>query len=1100
MRFRIALALALALLLAATLPVSAQVTAESAVKGNLAGVVLDPTGAVIPGAKVTVVGPTGETNVETNEEGRFLVATVLPGSYRVKVEKEGFKATEVPGVQVVVGKTSTIRVSLQPGAVTETVEVTAAAVAVDTTSAAVGANLPDNFYENVPVGRNVTSLFYVAPGVTNGIGTGEANPSISGGTGLENIYVADGVQINDAAFGGFGVYSRNFGSLGSGVNLSFVKEVQVKTAGYEPQYGKGTGGIVQIVTKSGSRDYHGAIAAFAQPSDFEANRTSPDDFARINTFGKRLHKEGWDFSGELGGYVPGFRDHLFFFGSFNPSWQISENLSPEGNALRALLGPFERHAFSKNYAGKLTWKANDSHTFEGSVFGDPTDTNSTLWRFPNFFTADSITSFSSLRYGSRNVVGRWNGTLSPTWLANFSVSWNHNDFDELPSFPDVYQISDRTQTAGLPGQRGVFTAQGIGFLENYKSDNYAYNFDTSKIVQFGGEHTFSVGYRYERPNYDNIRDRTGPRFSIPATNLDGADLGLGANAGQMANAQLRLRSLDTADPVFGGTTCTVCPLLDVPGIGPEHVGLQLIRSEFGESVSETFGRNHTAYVNDSWSVNKYVTLNLGLRWEQARIAGNTIQYTFVDSWSPRLGFTVDPWGDRRSKVFGGFNRLHYNLPLDLAIRSLSNEQDLNNMWFAPLDADNDGFADIGPFGSVIPAFDAAHTLNNAAGSGLNFLPSVSVQAGQGLEHGTKQMYADEWTVGFERDMGAGVIVTARYVDRRLKRIVEDIGGQSPEGAISGLNHIFLITNVDANTDLFVNPNPQVFPVGTFTDVNNDGSITSADLPAACGGTPFFSSVQGVGASPVADICFPETSPGSGLFGGEQQADGLPDGFPKPIRNYQAVEIEVNKAFSKGWQMRANYRWARLRGNYEGAFRNDNSQSDPGITSLLDFTEGVLGLLGDQFAVGPLNTDRTHTVNGFFSYTFSDTALKGLTVGSGVRVQSGFPVSQFFAHPVYGNGGEVPVGGRGSLGRTPVIFPVDVHVDYALPITEGSRLHFGADLFNIGNTKRLLLPDQNRENGFGEPNLDFGKPGDPNALGADSFNDPFRARLSIKYEF
>src|SRR5436853_92748 len=91
----------------------------------------------------------------------------------------------------------------------------------------------------------------VVPGakVTAG-GAGTANPSISGGSGLENLYVADGVDITDTSFGGLGTYNRNYGSLGTGINLSFIKEVQVKTGGYEPQYGKSTGGIVQIVTKS----------------------------------------------------------------------------------------------------------------------------------------------------------------------------------------------------------------------------------------------------------------------------------------------------------------------------------------------------------------------------------------------------------------------------------------------------------------------------------------------------------------------------------------------------------------------------------------------------------------------------------------------------------------------------------------------------------------------------------------------------------------------------------------------------------------------------------------------------------------------------------
>ena len=251
---------------------------ESTVKGNLGGVVTDPSGAVVAGANVTVVGPIGEKTVASDAEGRFMFSLLIPGYYSVKVSKEGFKSAEVKTAEVVTGRTSSVTVKLELGASATTIEVNASSVQVDTTSTAVGSNLTDNFYQSVPVGRGVTGLFYAAPGVTSGGGTGTANPSIAGGTGLENNYVADGVSITDAGFGGIGVYSRNYGSLSTGINLSFVKEVDVKTGGFEAQYGKSTGGIVQIVTKSGSNDFHGSVGGFFAPQQLEATRLQADDF------------------------------------------------------------------------------------------------------------------------------------------------------------------------------------------------------------------------------------------------------------------------------------------------------------------------------------------------------------------------------------------------------------------------------------------------------------------------------------------------------------------------------------------------------------------------------------------------------------------------------------------------------------------------------------------------------------------------------------------------------------------------------------------------------------------------------------------------------
>jgi hypothetical protein len=238
---------------------------------------------------------------------------------------------------------------------------------------------------------------------------------------------------------------------------------------------------------------------------------------------------------------------------------------------------------------------------------------------------------------------------------------------------------------------------------------------------------------------------------------------------------------------------------------------------------------------------------------------------------------------------------------------------------------------------------------------------------------------------------------------------------------------------------------------------------------------------------------------NGQPAGADIADGVPDGFPNAIRNYQAVEIEVNKSFSKNWLLRANWRIARLYGNYEGAFRNDNGQSDPSISSLYDFTAGTFGLLGNQFTPGDLNTDRRHVINGFFSYVFDKSALKGLTLGTGINIQSGIPLNDLKAHPVYDNAGEIPVGGRGSLGRSPVQGEVDFHAEYAHALTERTRIRLGADLFNIANSKTQLNINQDEDIQFGVPNLDFQKPG--SYAGRDTaFQRPFYARLMVKFEF
>jgi len=152
----------------------AQGSAESSVRGNLSGLVVDSSGAVVTGAKVTLSGSIGTKSDTTNQDGQFLFPLLTPGFYGVKVEKASFKTAEVKGVEVVTGKTSSIRLAMQAGEQTTVVEVTASGIQIDTTSTAVAANLTDTFYQSVPVARSVTGLFYASPGVTFGRRLGDS--------------------------------------------------------------------------------------------------------------------------------------------------------------------------------------------------------------------------------------------------------------------------------------------------------------------------------------------------------------------------------------------------------------------------------------------------------------------------------------------------------------------------------------------------------------------------------------------------------------------------------------------------------------------------------------------------------------------------------------------------------------------------------------------------------------------------------------------------------------------------------------------------------------------------------------------------------------
>jgi len=146
-----------------------------------------------------------------------------------------------------------------------------------------------------------------------------------------------------------------------------------------------------------------------------------------------------------------------------------------------------------------------------------------------------------------------------------------------------------------------------------------------------------------------------------------------------------------------------------------------------------------------------------------------------------------------------------------------------------------------------------------------------------------------------------------------------------------------------------------------------------------------------------------------------------------------------------------------------------------------------------------NSDRRHIVNAFFSYSVDHTALKGLVLGTGLNMQSGTPINDLKAHPIYLNSGEVPVGGRGSEGRTPFVGTVDAHIEYGHQITERSSFHVGLDLFNIANARRNTFSNQNEDLSFGVANADFLKPANIAVLG-DGFQAPFSMRIMLKFVF
>src|SRR5688572_10096638 len=314
-------AILMALLLAL---VGASAASAQETTGTLTGKLTDTQGLAVPGASVTVNGPQGSRTFTTDTDGRFNAPFLTPGTYSVRAELTGFKAVDITGISVQLGQTTDVGIKMEVGGLTETISVVGSQVVIDASSTTTGSVLSSDLLERVPVGRRFSDALYLAPGVSSSGSAGTANPSISGGSGLDNQYVVDGVNVTNQGYGALGSYSIIFGSLGNATPFDFIKEVQVKTGGYEAEYGQSPGGVVNVVTKSGSNQIRGSGFAYSRPRALQADHEEDQsDNGSVNTVAQQRS----DVGVEIGG--PILQNRLFFFGAINPAWETRTFIAPD---------------------------------------------------------------------------------------------------------------------------------------------------------------------------------------------------------------------------------------------------------------------------------------------------------------------------------------------------------------------------------------------------------------------------------------------------------------------------------------------------------------------------------------------------------------------------------------------------------------------------------------------------------------------------------------------------------------------------------------------------------------------------------------------------
>lgn len=315
----------LTILLACTSPVWAQ----SATTGALTGVVSDPSGGVISGATVTLTNNgTGQTRTATTDaSGNYKFSLIPPGTYSLRFEASGFKTSTISSVTVNVTETPVVSQKLEIGAQTAEVTVEATAETIQTQNATVGNLVGSKEVTTLPLSsRNYTEIIDLSPGVVANVasaaavGNGTQDINVNGMGSDQNNYMMDGATLTNYGSGG-GAQSGNFPGIGI-PNPDAIQEFKIQTSQYDAEYGRNPGASVNVVTKDGTNNFHGAAWEYFRNSALDANDIfNKRSEQQLGTGNKPEALNENMFGGTLGGPIK--KDKVFFFGSYQGFRQLN---------------------------------------------------------------------------------------------------------------------------------------------------------------------------------------------------------------------------------------------------------------------------------------------------------------------------------------------------------------------------------------------------------------------------------------------------------------------------------------------------------------------------------------------------------------------------------------------------------------------------------------------------------------------------------------------------------------------------------------------------------------------------------------------------------
>ncbi|HEX6878744.1 MAG TPA: carboxypeptidase regulatory-like domain-containing protein, partial [Terriglobales bacterium] len=982
----------LALCVAAVPLMAQQLTGDLVVK------VVDPSKAVVSGAKVTITSQSLIRPVEgtTDSEGLFFARSLPSGSYKVAVEKSGFKQAVHDKVSVEVGKSYTIEMPMAMGVTSETIEVSADAVQIDTVKSESAQVYRGESLTTLPGGRNFADFAKLAPSVNNESTAGGL--SVDGASGSENQFYVDGVTTSN-------IFN---GKANMGVRTEIVQEMQVKTGGYEAEFGGAMGGVVSVVTKSGSNDFHGQgyyyyggsgldgcmlnFSGSNEGTAYNCHRVYIDPTDATQAADRTFNSDHYT-NNELGVNLGGpiWKDKAWFFVNVNPSFNnITRNTMLDDGVAQDFrqkqtrragmakidIQPFQSLRLFLNYSqDTFRYKGGlpSYVTYNDPVSGHEVGVDSTTYNWAG----------EGYKYPAYAFGGGATWTVTPKILVDTRYGFNGNDLIQFlqPSAPTLL-LRTSSSSVGWNSSMGD-GYKPVGWFNQNPGSVYATTQDYEKKLSwtttgsatfnFGGVHNFKAGYIWERwaldvasaHIYDYLRFNFGKTYS---------DL----------NGNVLSSSCQGPD----GNTYNPCGYLEV-------------RSPFGE-IAKLHTDHNAFFFQDSWTIGRRLTINPGVRFESEEIpsfstipqyAHAAVKWSYGDKIAPRFGASFDLFGNGKAKIYGSWGRFYDQMKLTMAEGSFGGFKWHSQYYLLNSAAAQNWFnmgqphaaTDFSPncTGSLTGGSTTCdpYPTGVAGDPGLQFvedrdwrLPSFDT-----LDPAIKPMRMQNATVGTEWQLPANYIFSFQYVHKQLDRTIEDVGVLTP------LGEQYYITN-----------------------------------------------------------------PGFGYSVSKFEAVGLPP-TPKAKRNYNAAEFRIRKPFSKSWMADFSYTYSKLYGNYGGLASSDEDTSngigqgrtDPNVERYFDEWYLSYQANNGKLAYGPLNTDRPHQIKFNGTYQLPKN-LPQLSVF--YTAQSGAPITTIATV----ENSEMIMNGRGDLGRLPWYTQTDFSVKQVFkPFkSESKSIEFSVNVLNL----------------------------------------------------